>query len=168
MHETDLVRRAAARDPDAVAALYRAHFAPLTRRCQAITGCPHDAADAAQDALLATFARLPALDPDRVRFGAYASTVARREAVGRRRREVAPARAGAGAGEDPYAHVHLRAHVREALRSLPARQRRALFLDAYADRSREDIAADLGIDVNAAGQLLFRARRALQSSLEAS
>ena len=85
MTETQLVRAAAARDPRAVATLYRTHFAPLQRRALAITGCPQDAADAAQDALLATFARLPELDPDTLSFGAYATTVTRHEALKLRR-----------------------------------------------------------------------------------
>ena len=63
MTETQLVRAAAARDPQAVETLYKTHFGALQRRALAITGCPEDAADAAQDALLATFARLPQLDP---------------------------------------------------------------------------------------------------------
>jgi len=165
MHETELVRRAAARDPDAIAALYRAHFEPLRRRCQAITRCPHAAQDAAQDALLATFARLPALDPETTRFGAYATTVARRNA-GHRRWLTTPAREDQS--EDHAPAVVLRSDVREALSALPPRQRTALFLDAYADSSNGEIAAALGLTPNAAGQLLHRARRALQSSLEAS
>ena len=69
MTETELVRAAAARSPQAMSTLYRTHFDPLQRRALAITGCPEDAADAAQDALLATFDRLPQLDPEALHFG---------------------------------------------------------------------------------------------------
>src|SRR3712207_8822297 len=58
----ELVRAAAAGDSAAISALYRRHFADVERRCRRITCCPHEAADAAQDALLATFRRLPSLD----------------------------------------------------------------------------------------------------------
>jgi RNA polymerase sigma-70 factor (ECF subfamily) len=168
--EAQLVRAAAARDPEAVATLYRTHFAPLQRRALAITGCPQDAADAAQDALLATFARLEHLDPDAVCFGAYASTAARNEALKLRRTSVPP-REGDHLVEDPHAHVErqeLRRRVRVALKALPERQRTVIFRNDFEDLDRKAIAAELGLTENATGQLLFRARRNLQSSLAAS
>lgn len=169
MTETQLVRAAAARDPQAVATLYRTHFAPLQRRALAITGCPEDAADAAQDALLATFARLPRLNPDTLCFGAYATTVARHEALKRRRTVTAPAESVLV--EDPYTHLEraeLRKRVRTAIKGLPERQRKVIFRNDFEQADRKDIAAELGLTENATGQLLFRARRNLQSSLAAS
>ena len=56
--ETDLVRAAAARCPDAMTTLYRTHFGPLQQRALAITGCPEDAADAAQDAFVSALRKL--------------------------------------------------------------------------------------------------------------
>jgi RNA polymerase sigma-70 factor (ECF subfamily) len=183
MTETQLVRAAAARDPQAVATLYRTHFAPLQRRAQAITGCPEDAADAAQDALLATFARLPQLDPDSLCFGAYATTVTRHEALKRRdaaagphvrRAETAwltPKPPRAGLVDDPHTHLEraeLRHRVRTAIKGLPERQRKVIFRNDFEQADRKDIAAELGLTENATGQLLFRARRNLQSSLAAS
>jgi RNA polymerase sigma-70 factor (ECF subfamily) len=169
MTETQLVRAAAARDPRAVATLYRTHFAPLQRRAMAITGCPEDAADAAQEALLATFARLPKLDPDALSFGAYATTVTRHEALKLRRVISEPVEHGFA--EDPHAHAErteLRKRVRVALRELPERQRRVIFRNDFEQADRKDIAAELGLTENATGQLLFRARKNLQSSLAAS
>src|SRR5688500_4480416 len=86
MTETDLVRAAAAGDAAAISTLYRRHFAEVERRCRRITGCPHEAADAAQDALLATFRRLPSLDCATLRFGAYATAAGVNAALERRRR----------------------------------------------------------------------------------
>ena len=57
------------------------------------------------------------------------------------------------------------AAVREAMQRLPARQRMALALWAYADASPADIGQALAIDANAAHQLLHRARRALRTAL---
>jgi RNA polymerase sigma-70 factor (ECF subfamily) len=168
--EAQLVRAAAARDPQAVATLYRTHFGALRRHALAITGCPQDAADAAQDALLATFARLPQLDPDTLSFGAYASTATRREALKLRRTVVAP-RDGDQLAEDPHAYAErqeLRRKVRVAIRRLPERQRKVIFRNDFEQADRKDIAAELGLTENATGQLLFRARRNLQSSLAAS
>jgi RNA polymerase sigma-70 factor, ECF subfamily len=169
MTETQLIRAAAARDPQAVATLYKAHFAPLQRRALAITGCPEDAADAAQDALLATFARLPKLDPDKLSFGAYASTAARHEALKLRRVIAEPVERGVA--EDPHAHAEraeLRKRVRVAIKGLPERQRRVIFRNDFEQADRKEIAAELGLTENATGQLLFRARRNLQSSLAGS
>lgn len=150
-------------DPELVTALYKQHFDPVRRRAQAITRCPHAAQDAAQDALLATFAHLDRLDPADV--GAYATTAARRNALRGRVLLSAPRDAEQ---EDHAGAVVLRAHVLDALSALPERQRQAVFLKTYADRPNDEIGAALGLTANAAGQLLHRARRALQSSLEAS
>jgi RNA polymerase sigma-70 factor (ECF subfamily) len=170
MTEIQLVRAAAARDPLAVATLYGAHFGPLQRRALAITGCHQDAADAAQDALLDTFDRLPKLDPDTLCFGAYSTTATRREAL-KLRRVIAEPVDEHGHADDPYTHAEraeLRRRVRGAVRALPERQRRAIFRADFEQVDRKDIAAELGPTENATGQLLFRARRNLQSSLAAS
>lgn len=151
------------RDPEVVTALYREHFDPIRRRAQRITRCPHAAQDVAQDALLATFARLDRIDRDA--FGAYASTVARRSALSQRTVLAEPHELPQ---DDHATGVILRDHVRGALRALPERQRTALFLHTYADRPNDEVGAALGLTANAAGQLLHRARRSLQSSLEAS
>ncbi|MDA0181075.1 sigma-70 family RNA polymerase sigma factor [Solirubrobacter phytolaccae] len=151
------------RDPELVAALYKEHFDPVRRRAQAITRCPHAAQDVAQDALLATFAHLDRLDHDAV--GPYATTVARRTAL---RQRVLVAEPADQSQEDHVSAVVLRDHVRGALSALPERQRQAMFLHLYADRPNDEIGAALGLNANATGQLLHRARRSLQSSLEAS
>jgi len=66
-------------------------------------------------------------------------------------------------GPDYPAHV-----IDQALRRLPARQRLALTLWAHADAQPPDIARELDIDVNAAHQLLHRARARLRQLLEAN
>jgi RNA polymerase sigma-70 factor (ECF subfamily) len=50
--------------------------------------------------------------------------------------------------------------------SLPARQRMALAMWAYADAQVPDIAQALGLEVNAAHQLLFRAKNTLRTVLQ--
>ena len=152
------------RDPELVSALYKQHFDPIRRRAQAITRCPHAAQDVAQDALLATFAHLDRLDHADVE--AYATTVARRTAL--RRRMLLTDTVHDHPQEDHASAVVLRDHVRGALGALPERQRQAMFLHVYADRPNDEIGATLGLNANATGQLLHRARRSLQSSLEAS
>lgn len=58
--------------------------------------------------------------------------------------------------------------IDDALRRLPARQRLALTLWAHAEAQPADIARELGIEVNAAHQLLHRARGRLRYLLEAN
>lgn len=55
--------------------------------------------------------------------------------------------------------------LREVLQGLPARQRMALAMWAYADASVPEIAAALEIDSNAAHQLLHRAKQTMKLRL---
>lgn len=73
--------------------------------------------------------------------------------------------------DEPYALAALSPHASQsrllqALDRLPARQRMALAMWAYADASVSDIAHTLAIDANAAHQLLHRAKLAMRASLE--
>jgi RNA polymerase sigma-70 factor (ECF subfamily) len=176
--ELHLLRRAAAGDAAAVSSLYRTHFPEVQRRCQRITGCPHEAADAAQDALLATFKRLPSLDCETLSFGAYATAAAINRALERRRRfrdrEVGTGDeswldAIAGIGEDHQDELErreLRDAVRAALRDVPERQRVALFRSVYEGRSCQAIGDELDLNANGVAQLLWRARRSLADALQ--
>jgi RNA polymerase sigma-70 factor (ECF subfamily) len=178
MTETDLVRAAAAGDAAAISALYRRHFAGVERRCRRITGCPHEAADAAQDALLATFRRLPSLDCETLRFGAYATAAGVNAALERRRRRAGEVATGdetwldvlGGTDECAQGELErreLRDAVRAALREVPERQRVALFRSVYEGRSCQAIADELDLNANGVAQLLWRARRSLADALAA-
>lgn len=68
---------------------------------------------------------------------------------------------------DPWSDYPTQA-IDGALRRLPARQRLALTLWAHADAQPPEIARELGIEVNAAHQLLHRARGRLRQLLEAN
>jgi len=57
------------------------------------------------------------------------------------------------------------ARLRAALDALPARQRLALALASFEDRSYEEIAAAMGVSVASVESLLFRARRNLAVAL---
>lgn len=177
--EKDLVRAAAAGDSAAISALYRRHFADVERRCRRITGCPHEAADAAQDALLATFRRLPSLDCETLSFGAYATAAGVNASLERRRRyrsrEVATGDetwldalgSTEESGQSDLERQELCAAVRAALRSVPERQRVALFRSVYEGRSCEAIGDELDLNANGVAQLLWRARRSLAEALAA-
>jgi len=55
--------------------------------------------------------------------------------------------------------------LRQALASLPARQRLALVLASFEDKSYEEIAAAMGTSLSSVESLLFRARRGLAAAL---
>jgi RNA polymerase sigma-70 factor, ECF subfamily len=74
-------------------------------------------------------------------------------------REAAPAQAEA------LDQGGVRERLAAALAHLPARQRMAAVMWAYADASVADIAHTLDLDPNAAHQLLHRARQALRTQL---
>ena len=57
------------------------------------------------------------------------------------------------------------AQLKKALDGLPSRQKMALALASFADRSYEEIAAAMGVSVPAVESLLFRARRNLAAVL---
>ncbi len=178
MTEKDLLRAAAAGDAAAVSALYRRHFGDVERRCRRITGCPHEAADAAQDALLATFRRLPSLDCETLRFGAYAAAAGVNAALERRRRRAGEVATGdeswldalggsQESGQTELERRELRDAVRAALRDVPERQRVALFRSVYEGCSCQAIADELDLNANGVAQLLWRARRSFADALAA-
>ena len=76
-----------------------------------------------------------------------------------RHQQEAEAPASDEPGTDP-------ARLQAALGALPARQRMALAMWAYADAQAPEIATALDIDTNAAHQLLFRAKRSLRERLQ--
>ncbi|MBJ7519706.1 MAG: sigma-70 family RNA polymerase sigma factor [Solirubrobacteraceae bacterium] len=167
--ELRLLRAAAAGDPAATSALYRRHWPALLRVCERVTGCSDDAADAAQDAMLAVFARLPRLELETLNLGGYLRMAGHRAALERlrtRRRSVPldgiaePVDAAPACAEQVERQELARA-VRTAMRELPRRQREALFQSAYEGRPLLEIGDGLGLSRNATAQLVHRARRGL-------
>ena len=57
-------------------------------------------------------------------------------------------------------------HLHASMARLPARQRMALAMWAFADADVSAIASALAIDENAAHQLLHRAKRGLRAALQ--
>lgn len=170
-----LVRAIAAGDSRAADALYRRYWPDLLRTCQHVTRCPDDAADAAQDAMLATLRRLPALDADTLNVPAYLKVAARRAALDRvaqraRTRALADHEHAAladprGDAQDRAESADHTARVHAALRELPQRQREALVRAAWHGQDVAEIAEAMGLNCNATSQLLHRARRGLAARL---
>lgn len=140
-------------------------------------GRREDAEDAVQDA----FARLWRSEPSDTRgarLATYFNTIVinrcksllvqRREQVmdPQDLTELHDARQVHDAANTPFAGGAARERLGHALARLPARQRMAVAMWAYADASVADIARALELDPNAAHQLLYRAKQALRSHLE--
>jgi RNA polymerase sigma-70 factor, ECF subfamily len=141
-------------------------------------GRAEDAEDVVQDAFVRLWRSTPS-DGHGARLATYFNTIVinrcRSQLTGRREQATA---------QDELTDLHDAWQLREeaaepvsdhggsadrlaaALARLPARQRMAAVMWAYADASVADIARTLDVDPNAAHQLLFRARQALRLHLD--
>lgn len=173
-----LARRAAEGHRDAFAELCRRHEPRAQRICRSITGCPEDAADATQEALLAVMRRLPQLAGRELDFAAYLNVAARHAAYAVCRRRTRR-RSHEGTGDaiadcvidpslTPEAVVlrdEVGAEVRAAVRSLPERHQTVLVLRHVCDLGHDEVVEVMGGNANSSAQLLLRARRGLEKQL---
>ena len=175
-----LLREATGGDPTSARALVRQLTPAALALARQMLGRTEDAEDAVQD----SFLRLWNASPDSQR-GAQLSTYfhtivlnrCRSQLVRQRELAVEPETLTAlhdrhqqnaeAAPDTPLDAAHLDAtHLHAAMAALPARQRMALAMWAYADADVHAIATAMSIDPNAAHQLLHRAKRGLRSALQ--
>lgn len=145
-------------------------------------GRPEDAEDAVQEAFVRLWRSAPS-DRQGARLSTYFNTIVinRCRSLWVARREHATEQDelhalhdawqlreadGAAIAEADLDRPATHARLAEALARLPARQRTAAVMWAYADASVADIARTLELDPNAAHQLLHRAKKALRLHLE--
>ncbi|WP_342129009.1 RNA polymerase sigma factor [Hydrogenophaga sp. OTU3427] len=174
-----LWRQATGGDPASAQALVRHLTPPALALARQMLRRHEDAEDAVQDAFL----RLWSAQPDDQR-GAQLSTYfhtivlnrCRSHLVRQRELQLEPAELDMlqdqqqAHQQDPHTDTALTddpGRLHTALGQLPARQRMALAMWAYADAEVDDIARALEIAPNAAHQLLFRAKRGLREALQA-
>lgn len=173
-----LARRAADGHRDAFAELCRRHEPRALRICRTITGCPEDAADATQEALLAVMRRLPHLAGRELDFEAYLAVAARHAAYAvcrrrtRRRSHEDTGDALTDGVVDPALSPEaalLReedgAAVRAAVRALPTRHQTVLVLRHVCELGHDEVVEVMGGNANSSAQLLLRARRGLEKQL---
>jgi RNA polymerase sigma-70 factor (ECF subfamily) len=132
-----------------------------------ITGDPLSAADSVQDAVLALLENPPRLPVDNL--AAWITVVATNRTRDRQRRRAAESRALGRVGLLPeVAETPIfDADIRDAIESLPPRQRQICILHYVLDESVESIALRLGVTAGAVKTHLFRGRRALAARLAA-
>jgi len=152
--------------PEEFTAFYAASFGRLVGQLYAMTGNAAEAQDAVQDAFVRAWAHRGRLDTDGspeawVRATAWRIAVSRwhRARIGQllNRSQPQPSVAD-GPGPDRVALI-------EALRKLPAEQRRALVLYHLCDRSIGEIATETGAPVGTVKARLARGRAALAPHL---
>lgn len=171
-----LWQQACGGDPDSAVALVRQLTPTALALARQVLGRAEDAEDVVQEAFLRLWSARPQ-DRGDARLATYFNTIVlnrcRSLLVRRRELSVEPdelatlheAMADGGAAE-PWTETATSEQLQAALARLPARQRLALALWAYADAEVPAIAAAMELETNAAHQLLHRARRNLRTMLE--
>jgi RNA polymerase sigma-70 factor (sigma-E family) len=150
--------------------LYRTHYQQMERLAFLLLGGSEAADDVAQEAFIRVYdARARLRDPELALYY-LRSTVVNLARTRLRRRLVAlrhaPKPAPAAAGPEEQALARVRAdEIRQALASLPRRQREVLVLRYYADLSEAQTAQALGVSLAAVKSAAFRGSAALAVAL---
>ena len=145
--------------------LYRAHYRPLVRLIYTIVGNLELAEDLAQEAFVRTSRRLSGLR-EAAAGGAYLRTTAVNLARRSLRRRFLDMRARLHLVEIPLNREHEdRLVVRDALRSLPPRQRECIVLRFYEGLTEAQTAEALGVAVGTVKSQTHKALRNLERAL---
>ncbi len=183
----DLVRDASGGDPVAMERLLTRVQEMAWRFSMSVCGRAADAEDAMQEALIKTYRYTSSIrEPEAFRPWLHrtvknACLMSRRRRVNQPKRleSIDPARAGDDSasidppdpGRNPEqltANSRLRGRLQDALRTLPASQRAVVVLREMQGLSTREVADAMGISEANVKTRLSRARKALQSALEAA
>jgi RNA polymerase sigma factor (sigma-70 family) len=172
MRDSQVGASIVAGDPGGLGQAYDRYASPLYKYCQSMLTDPADAADAVQDTLLITAARLDGLqDPELPRAWMYA--VARNECLRILRASRSAARLAeapdvtdeGGRDGDEAERAGLHTLFDDAVKGLNQAAREAIELQLRQGLEPDEVAAVLGVSRNHAHSLLSRARDQLQSCL---
>src|SRR5687767_4039295 len=167
----ELMAAVARRDGRAFARLVERHFGWALGFAERMLGARHEAEDLVQTAFLRVWQGAARWEP-RAKFSTWLYRVLHnlcmdqfraRQAAGEALDEDLPDEAPGS--EARLAGLQREARVRAALAALPDRQRAALVLCYYEERSQAESAALLGVSEGALESLLSRARAALRKLL---
>jgi RNA polymerase sigma-70 factor (ECF subfamily) len=173
-----LWQRACEGDPGSARSLVQLLTPTALALARQMLGKPEDAEDAVQESFLRLWSARPE-DLHGAQLSTYFNTIVlnrcRTQLVRRRELTMAPDDLVVlqdlqqthtdAAGTQAWDAVTPQ-QLLDTLAQLPARQRLALAMWAYADASAADIAQALAIDANSAHQLLHRARAGLRQALK--
>ena len=148
-----------------IEALYRRRLAEFVRVATAISGSAERGADAVQDGFAQAVRKVDQYrgdGPIDAWVWQIVVNAARRETRRRLTDDIPPDLAAANGHRDDVSHI------RDAIATLPDRQRQVLFLRYYADLDLAAIAEALGIRPGTVAATLHQAHAALRTRLEAS
>jgi RNA polymerase sigma-70 factor (ECF subfamily) len=163
-------------DEAAYAELLQESSAPLDRRARKFRVDEWDAEDMRQETVFRVHQRRDKFDPSRGTMLGLALTIHRRLHIDRLRRKKPTVSLSARTGpdvpdrreEDPAALAERAddaAVLRAALRRLDVRQRRALTLLIFEDRSYKEVCAAMGLPHGSLASLVYNAKQRLRADL---
>ena len=174
MTDANLMSRLATGDRDAFVPLYERHWKAVYNYAWFLSQSVAEAEDVTQECFLALLKRPRSFDPARAQLRAWLLGIARRQFLNRRRKSVHET----GSSEIDFIEPEVqpmydeeliaieRAEaVRDAIESLPAPQREALYLFDVEGLSLAESAVVLGIEPDAVKARLYRARQRLKRRL---
>jgi RNA polymerase sigma-70 factor (ECF subfamily) len=171
--ELRIIQRVLEGDTESFRLLVERYERPVTVMIRNITADTRNCEDLAQDVFLAAFTNLRTFDPARSRFSTWLLTIARNRSINllkKRHRERATEPPPSIDCEEPLENATRReafARLDEAVRSLPARQHRALVLVEFEGLSYEEAAQIEGTRIGTIKSRLSRAKAALAEILRA-
>lgn len=142
--------------------VYEREYVGLVQLAHLLTGSNETGEDVVQEAFAAALRGWDTLDNP----GAYIRTSVINTARSLHRRRVVERRLGNRVAQPPDADAEHRGELWDALLALPFRQRAALVLRFYEDRTTEEIADALGCRPGTARSLLSRGAAALREVIE--
>lgn len=172
--DEELVRRIGQGDRAAAAELVRRRLPRIVGLARRMLGDASEAEDVAQDVFVRVWRHAADWRPGEARFETWMHRVAMNQCLDRLRRrarqagEVSPETVDMSASASrALDDRQRRERVRAALGALPDRQRAAVVLCYYQERTNIEAAEILGVSVDALESLLSRARRNLKAHLAA-
>jgi RNA polymerase sigma-70 factor (ECF subfamily) len=178
--DADLMRRTAAGDREAFAAVYRRHHGSIFRFARLMTGSSAIAEDVVQEAFLVLMRDASRFAPERAQLSTYLFGIARHLT----RRRLLRERRFVGLSEDDCGRLHTAsapgsvaddmiracemAQLRRAILALPSRYREVVIFCDLQDVTYADAAATLGCAVGTIRSRLHRARQLLADKIRRS
>lgn len=179
-HQNDrqLIQRVAAREQDALRALYEQYSGPVYNMAYQVTRHQQAAEDVTQDVFFQIWRWPERWNPDKGRFISWVLTVARYTAIDHVRREqrqptleppdedmVQPPVNG---HHDAYAEADRNREIRRHLKALPQEQRTVILLAFFRGMTHEEIARHLKLPVGTVKSRIRLGMKKLREALVAS
>lgn len=175
--DADIVERLARGDGRALADLMARHLSAIKSLAWYMVGDEMMAEDISQEVFIRAWKHAPVWQPGKAKFSTWLHRVAKNLCFDhlRKRKEIYSDKVPERADETPNAQEQIitgevqalqKQHIQTALAKLPARQRLAITLCHYQNKSQIEAANILEVNVRAYESLLARGRRNLHRHLK--